>query len=134
LHTWGERFSSGPIERGSARETSPITGRPDNFAYDSETRTLRVGSGTIQPVTPEVWDFEISGMKALPKWLGYRMAKRKGRTSSPLDAISYDEWIFTDELLLVISILQRTVDLTPRAGELIDLVLAGPLFTAEEIA
>jgi hypothetical protein len=133
-HTWGERFSAEPMELGPARETSVISGRPDSFSYDSATQTLRVGSGTIQPVSSQVWDFEVSGMKPLQKWLGYRMAKRQGRTSSPLDAISYDEWTFTDELLLAISALQRTVDLAPRSGELIDLVLAGPLFTAEEIA
>ena len=73
-------------------------------------------------------------MKPLQKWLGYRMARRQGRTSSPLDAMSYDEWAFTDELLRVINILQHTVDLTPRASALLDRVLAGDLFTAEELS
>lgn len=132
-HTWGERHANGLLERGPAREVIPITGQPSDFGYDSQSRTLRVGSGTIEPVSPEVWDFDVSGMKPLRKWLGYRMAKRQGRTSSPLDAITYDEWSFTDELLFVISILQKTIDLTPHAADLLDKVVAGPLFTAEEL-
>lgn len=132
-HTWGERFTTAPLERGPAREVATISGRPDEFGYDPATQILRVGNGTIESVSPEVWDFEVSGMKPLQKWLGYRMAKKRGRTSSPLDSISYDEWSFTDELLFVISILQRTIDLTPLARELIDQILAGKLFTAEEL-
>lgn len=133
-HTWGERYTDSPIPLGPATEVAKITGKPERFGYDTASQTLSVGNGAIAPVTPEVWDFEVSGMKPLQKWLGYRMAKRQGRTSSPLDAITYDEWTFTDELLLVVSILQHTVDLTPRAAELLSRVLEGPLFTAEELS
>lgn len=132
-HTWGERYASDPLPLGPASEVVPITGQPERFSYDAASQTLTVGSGSVVPVSPDVWDFEVSGMKPLQKWLGYRMAKRQGRTSSPLDAITYDEWAFTDELLLVISILQHTVDLTPHAAALLDRVLAGDLFTAEEV-
>lgn len=133
-HTWGERFANEALERGPAREVVAITGRPDDFAYDPVAQALRVGNGLIEPVSAEVWDFEVSGMKPLQKWLGYRMAKRRGRTSSPLDDITYDRWSFTEELLFVISILQRTVDLTPHAADLLDQIIAGPLFVAEELA
>lgn len=133
-HTWGERYTDQPIPLGPAAEVAKITGKPDRFGYDPASQTLTVGNGAIAPVSPEVWDFEVSGMKPLQKWLGYRMAKRQGRTSSPLDAITYDEWAFTDELLLVVSILQHTVDLTPRAAELLERVLAGSLFSAEELS
>lgn len=132
-HTWGERYTDQPISLGPAAEVTKITGKPERFGYDAASQTLTVGTGRIAPVSPEAWDFEVSGMKPLQKWLGYRMAQRQGRTSSPLDAITYDEWTFTDELLLVISILQHTVDLTPRATELLSRVLAGPLLTAEEL-
>ncbi|MBG6056445.1 hypothetical protein IWX81_002882 [Salinibacterium sp. CAN_S4] len=132
-HTWGERYSDGPLSLGEAAEVTKITGRPETFGYDAKTQTLTVGAGKITPVSPEVWDFEVSGLKPLQKWLGYRKAQRAGRTSSPLDAISYDEWTFTDELLLVINILQHTVDLTPRAAALLDRVLVGEIFTAEEL-
>lgn len=133
-HTWGERYTDQPIPLGPAVAVKAITGKPERFGYDAASQTLTVGNGVITPVSPEVWDFDVSGMKPLHKWLGYRMAQRQGRTSSPLDAITYDEWAFTDELLLVISILQRTVDMTPRAAELLGRVLAGPIFTAGELS
>lgn len=133
-HTWGERYTDAPLPAGAAVEVTKITGKPPSFSYDAESLTLTVGNGTVAPVSPEVWDFEVSGFKPLQKWLGYRKAQRAGRTSSPLDAITYDEWAFTDELLLVISLLQHTVDLTPRAVALLDRVLAGEVFTAEELS
>lgn len=133
-HTWGERYTGQAIQLGATVEVEAVTGRPERFSYDAASQTLTIGNGAIAPVSPEVWDFEVSGMKPLQKWLGYRMAKRQGRTSSPLDAITYDEWHFTDELLLVVSILQRTVDLTPRAADLLARVLAGDKFTADELS
>ena len=63
----------------------------------------------------------------LRSWLGYRMADRKGKKSSPLDDIRPEKWTFTHELLQLIGILQHTIDLTPRAAELLDAVIAGPL-------
>ncbi len=132
-HTWGERYADAPLSLGEAAEVTTITGRPEGFSYDAKTQTLTVGTGKIAPVSPEVWDFEVSGFKPLQKWLGYRKAKRAGRTSSPLDAITYDEWTFTDELLLVVNILQHTVDLTPRAAALLARVLLSEIFTAEEL-
>jgi hypothetical protein len=132
-HTWGERYADAPLPLGKAAEVTKITGRPEIFSYDAKMQTLTVGSGRITPVSSEVWDFEVSGLKPLQKWLGYRKARRAGRTSSPLDAITYDEWAFTDELLLVINVLQHTVDLTPRATSLLDRVLLSEIFTAEEL-
>lgn len=132
-HTWGERYTDAPLPLGEAAEITTITGRPEAFSYEAKTQTLTVGNGKITPVSPEVWDFEVSGFKALQKWLGYRKAQRSGRTSSPLDAITYDEWTFTDELLLVINILQHTVDLTPAAAALLDRVFVSAIFTAEEL-
>lgn len=131
--TWGERYTDKPTTLGSAAEVTNITGKPERFGYDPASQTLSVGTGQIAPVSPEVWDFDVSGMKPLQKWLGYRLAQGQGRTSSPLDAITYDEWTFSEELLLVISILQHTVDMTPRAAELLERVLDGDLFTAAEL-
>ncbi|MGJ0390263.1 type ISP restriction/modification enzyme [Microbacterium sp. CGR1] len=133
-HTWGERYTEHTIRLGAAAEIRTIAGKPERFGYDPASQTLAVGDGAIAPVSPEVWDFEVSGMKPVQKWLGYRMAKRQGRASSPLDAITYYEWDFTEELLLVISIIQRTVDLTPRAAELLARVLAGDKFSADELS
>ncbi|MCJ0700912.1 hypothetical protein FRIG_07175 [Frigoribacterium faeni] len=133
-HTWGERYTDVPLLDGEATEVIKISGRPETFGYDAKNQTLTVGTGKITPVSPEVWDFEVSGLKPLQKWLGYRKAQRAGRTSSPLDVIDYGEWTFTDELLLVIKVLQHTVDLAPSAAALLSQVLSSEIFTAEELS
>lgn len=131
-HTFGERFGTTPLTL-SAREISPITGRPGSFFFDAVALELVVGNGRIGPVSREVYDFEVSSFKVLQNWLGNRSARGRGRTSSPLDAIRYREWEFTDELLLLISILQQTIDVTPRAQALLDRVTAGEVFLASEL-
>ena len=82
---------------------------------------------------PEVFEFEVSGLKVLPSWLGNRMAAGKGKKSSPLDDLRYEEWSFTKELLLLIAVLQHTVDVTPEARDLIERVIAGEVFLASEL-
>jgi hypothetical protein len=64
------------------------------------------------PVAPEVWEFEISGLKAVQSWLGYRMKKRAGKKSSPLDDIRPERWTpkMTDELLELLWVLEATLD------------------------
>lgn len=131
-HTFGERFGRGEIQI-TATEISPISGRPSSFGYDSRTNELTVGGGRVGPVTQDVYDFEVSGFKVLQNWLGNRTAEGRGRKSSPLDEIRYEEWTFTDELLLVIAILQHTVDVTPQAQALLDEVLDGEVFLAAEL-
>lgn len=131
-HTFGERCGGGALH-GTAQVVAPIVGRPDRFTYDSSKREISAGVGRIANVSPEVWAFEVSGLKVLQSWLDNRSASGSGRTSSPLDSIRYEEWEFTDELLLVIAILQYTVDVTPEAQTLLDRVLAGDVFLASEL-
>ena len=69
------------------RRSLAVEGMPEDFDYDAESRTLTVGTGAFSPVSREVWDFEVSGLRVLRSWLGYRMKNRKGRKSSPLDDI-----------------------------------------------
>lgn len=135
-HTWGERFGDGgttTLPDGPAIETSPVVGYPNSFRYRPEDQTLEVGTGRFRPVSQAVWDFEVSGLRVLRSWLGYRMAKRKGRKSSPLDDIRPKTWTFTDELLRLITILQHTIDVTPTAAQLLAEIVAGPLLLATDL-
>ena len=75
----------------------------------------------------------MSGLKVLQSWLGYRMTKRKGKKSSPLDDIRPTKWTFTDELLLLLHTLEYTVQVTPTAAALLEEVVAGPTFLASEL-
>jgi len=133
-HTWGERFTPTEVSElpsGSATELEPVTEYPNDFNYSDG--TLHVGTGQFDPVAQEVWDFEVSGLQVVKSWLGYRMWDRKGRKSSPLDDIRPEAWTFSEELLLLLSILEHTIEVTPRAAELLDQVLDGPLILAEDL-
>ncbi len=131
-HTFGERFGDRELPL-SASELTSIAGRPPTFGHDDTVDELVVGGGRVGPVSREVFEFEVSGLKVLQSWLGNRMAAGKGKKSSPLDDIRYEEWTFTDELLKVISILQHTVDVTPNAQDLLRRVVAGEVFLASEL-
>ena len=135
-HTWGERFGDGGhtiLAAGSAIEMSPVAGYPDSFGYRPEDQTLEVGTGRFGPVSQKAWSFQVSGLRVLQSWLGYRMASGKGRKSSPLDDIRPKTWVFTDELLRLLTILQHTVDVTPTAAQLLDEIVSGPLLLATDL-
>jgi hypothetical protein len=38
---------------------------PDEFDYDPETLTLRLGGGTICPVPHNVWEYEVAGFRVV---------------------------------------------------------------------
>lgn len=129
LHTWGERFADGQdLPSPTAKEITPVKGAyPEKFKWDAGSQVLTVGNGSFGPVAREVWEFEVSGLKVLQSWLGYRMKAGKGKKSSPLDDIRPERWTFTPELLTLLAILEQTIALTPRAAELLDRVVAGDL-------
>ncbi|MGI8513912.1 MAG: type ISP restriction/modification enzyme [Acidimicrobiia bacterium] len=129
-HTWGKRFSPDGIAElptGSGVQVEPVRGYPASFKYDAGDQRLTVGTGIFSPVAPEVWQFEVSGLRVLQSWLAYRMVEGKGRKSSPLDDIRPERWTFTDELLRLLSILEHTIDVTPAAAKLLDEIVSGPL-------
>jgi hypothetical protein len=129
-HTWGERFAPADADGlppSSAQEIEPVHGYPEKFGYDATAERLIVGTGVFGPVSQDVWGFEVSGLRVVSSWLGYRIAKRKGKSSSDLDKIRPSRWTFTDELLRVLAILEHTVEVTPDAAALLDEIVAGPL-------
>ncbi len=144
LHTYGQRFSGkgrrkGRVPRGAARCTKPVSDRPDkypeSFDYEPATKTLRIGKGCFQPVRPEVYEFEVSGLKVVQSWLGYRMRSGKGRKSSPLDDIRPERWTaqFTTELLELLWILEATLATYPSQSKLLADVLESELFKSEDL-
>ncbi len=144
LHTYGERFiprgkRRGHIPRGSARCVKAVTGRrdayPEDFDYNDQTRTLRVGDGEFAPVAREVFDFEVSGLKVVQSWLKYRMKRGGGKKSSPLDDIRPDHWMgqFTTELLELLWVLESTVKGYPAQARLLEEVMAGECLRADAL-
>ena len=135
-HTWGERFAPEghpSLPAGQAKEVHPVEGMPDDHDYDPESQTLTVGTGAFAPVSEEAWNFEVSGLRVLRSWLGYRMKNRKGRKSSPLDDIRPTRWIQTSELLLVLSIIEHTIEATPQAAAVLTQIVKGPLIPATDL-
>lgn len=111
-------------------------GLPDKFSYDEAAKVIRVGSGEFGPVSKEVWDYEVSGLKVVQSWLGYRMKNRKGKKSSPLDDITPKEWSsdYTSEFLRLLNLLTRTVAMQPVQAALLDEILASPLLPGTVLA
>lgn len=149
LHTRGERYAdsaqgrpAGPPRLPADRRpkvTAPIPDTPDEMpeqpAYDPDTRTLVVGLGRISPVSPEVWTYEVSGMRVVRKWFGYRQGRATNRRSSPLDDIRPDHWLpdYTTDLLDLLQVLQRVVDLEPVQADLLAEIVDGPLITVADL-
>lgn len=100
---------------------------PETFEYKESTKELTIGEGIVANVSPEVMAFEVSGMKVVRSWLGYRMKIAAGRTSSPLDRVHAEHWEFDAELLELLWVVEYMVDVEPRAAELLDRVMAAPL-------
>lgn len=144
LHTYGERFAGqgrrkGQVPRGKARCTCPVSDKskdyPDRFDYNARTKRLTVGTGAFEPVERGVYEFEVSGLKAVQSWLRYRMKASKGKKSSPLDDIRPERWTaqFTTELLQLLWVLEATIAAYPQQAQLLYNVLRGALFEANEL-
>jgi len=137
LHTYGQRYvpkgrHRGRVPRGKARSTKPVpgdaAGYPEKYEYNDATKTLYVGRGEFAPVAPEVYHFEVSGLKVVQSWLGYRMKRPKGKKSSPLDEIRPEKWTgqFTTELLELLWILEATIAEYPTQARLLAAVARKP--------
>jgi len=137
LHTYGQRCipkgrHRGQVPKGRVRSVRPVPGDsanyPEAFVYDEGARTLRVGDGAFAPVTPEMYTFEVSGLKVVQSWLRYRMKAAKGKRSSPLDDIRPSNWTgdFTTELLELLWILEATIAEYPAQAKLLTAVTRKP--------
>ncbi len=139
LHTYGQRFArsedDGSIRHGTARcaKSVSLEEYPQDFSYDPNRQTLRVGDGEFAPVAPEIWNYSVSGLQVVKSWLDYRKLKRAGRKSSPLDEIRPERWDFTEELLKLLWLLEATLDLQPEGEALLERVCASDTFSQTEM-
>lgn len=148
LHTYTERFKEPATGRGdhiplvpnlgwtAVVSTMPAT--PHDIGYDAPRQALIVGDGEVGGVRKAVWEFSVSGMQIVKKWLSYRTvqgAGRAARSSSPLDHVRLKDWPdeWNDELLDLLRVLTLTVDLQPKQSDLLDKVCNGPLVLASAL-
>jgi hypothetical protein len=143
LHTYAERFRGkdrgDEVPQGKATTIKGVSADPAHYpveyAYDEAKREIVVGDGRFGPVAREVWEFEVSGLKVVQSWLGYRMKKRAGKKSSPLDEIRPERWTarMSDELLELLWVLEATLAMEPELEAALDKVVAGPCFAAADL-
>ena len=96
---------------------------------------LRVGEGEITNVSPEVWNFSVSGLHVVKSWLDYRKKSGAGRRSSPLDDIRPERWTtqMTLELLDLLAVLEHTVAMYPELAVTLDDVVQSECFTEDDL-
>lgn len=148
LHTYGEAFAEEGTSRpagnvrfaqGDPRQPqslSPVTVMPLAIGYDAASQVLTLGDGLWGPVIPEVWAYTVGGKNVLKSWFNYRKAVPGGKKTSPLDYVHVDTWPaeWTTELIDLITVLARLVDLEAEQAELLADVLAGPMLTSDGLA
>lgn len=148
LHTYGDAFASDREERpptdirfpkGDARQPlslEPVTKMPEELCYRADTQILKLGDGEWGPVKPAVVDYTVGGRNVLKSWFNYRKKSPGGKRSSPLDDIHVDEWPseWTVELIDLLTVLTRLVELEPAQADLLDRILAGPIAAKDDLA
>lgn len=156
LHCYGERFADPTSDRPKGPPRLPpadapripaggaIPGAPeplpDVIDYQPEHRRLIIGKGFIDNVSPEVWDYEVSGKQVLRQWFSYRKLDRSRpiigdrRPPSPLDKIQPDHWLaeYTTDLMNLLHVLGRLVRLEPAQADLLQRILDKPLLGLED--
>lgn len=157
LHTFGERFADtsenrpastprmpkgqGPIiPKDGAIPTNPEH-MPDDIWHDASKQRLHIGEGFIDNVPEAVWEYEVSGKLVLVHWFSYRKKDRarttigERRSPSPLEKIYPDHWLaeYTSELLNVLHVLGRLVQLEEQQADLLDRICKGPIITADTL-
>ena len=148
LHTYAERYQDAAAKRGPrvprvaglvwANPVTKMPETPNDIDYDTATSTLIVGAGRVAGVRREVWEYKVSGLEVVYKWLGYRTKRGAGRAASsenPLDRIRPQTWPseWNEELLDLLCVLTMTVDIHPRQAVLLDAICDGPLIPGDEL-
>ncbi|WCD87243.1 hypothetical protein KPP03845_103618 [Streptomyces xanthophaeus] len=149
LHTYGERYVDPAAGRPASeprlpqgerpKNPTPIGEMPDGFpeaiVYDAATRTLTVGAGTIAPVSPEVWDYRIGGVRVVRKWFGFRKRSPDVERQTVLNDILPPQWPaeYTIELLNLLNVLGLLIALEPEQRRLLAEVVEGPMIRVDEL-
>lgn len=157
LHTFGERMTDASQGRPAGPPRLPADRAPrvpkdgeiscekdetaDSIEYEAAKQRLHVGRGFIEPVSPKIWAYEVSGKQVLVQWFSYRKKNRERpligdrRLPSPLGDIQPDHWLpeYTTELLNVLNVLGLLVELEPMQTGLLERICAGPLISEAEL-
>ncbi|MEV7524742.1 type ISP restriction/modification enzyme [Streptomyces sp. NPDC091371] len=93
---------------------SAVGAWPHGLAYDAESETLSLGTGTVSPVPAGAWEYEAQGVRVLEAWFAARVAHR-APDAEGLAALGPAEWpqAWTSELLALVTTLSLLAGLAP---------------------
>ena len=144
LHTYGQAFTEGHdggirYPTDDPRRVTNLTdvgSLPLDASYDPETAVLSIGSGSFGPVPAAVWDYTVGGRAVIKSWFNYRKANPTGRRTSALDDINASAWPaeWNGELIDLLSVLNRLVELEPAQAELLGRILDRPVASYSDLA
>ena len=145
LHTYGDEFDgpgrpAGAIRYATGDPRQPmsrtaITAMPETMTYDAERAVVVLGTGELGPASPAVWEYAVGGKNVLKSWINYRKAVPGGKKTSPLDYMHVESWDpdWTTELIDLLTVLTRLVELEDTQADLLARVVAGPVNTMESL-
>ncbi len=115
--------------------TKATTTFPEAISYDATRQVVVLGDGEFGPVSPGVWLYEVAGKQVLTSWFKYRQAMPGGKKTSDLDRVHLDDWParWSVDLIDLLTVLTRLVELRPAQSELLERVLEGPLLTSADL-
>lgn len=104
---------------------------PESAVYDSDSETLHLGDLVVGGVPESVWNYQVSGMHVVKKWVGYRKANPSAKWSSPLNDIITETWpkAWTEELLDLLHVITQLRNHESKHESLLGKVLSGPLLS-----
>jgi hypothetical protein len=125
------RITDGP----NIREGGQSRGMPDAVRYDKDTECLHLGALVIENVAPDVWDYQVTGMPVVKKWVGYRKSSPSAKRSSPLNDVITTSWPkqWTEELLDLLHVITQLRRLEARHELLLDQVREAPQLGYDQI-
>ena len=102
---------------------------------------MEIGKGFVDNVPPSVWKYEVSGKQVLTQWFSYRRLDRSRpiignrRPPSELHRIQPEAWLveYTTELMNVLHVLGRLVNLESSQRDLLDRICDSDLLSADDL-
>lgn len=113
---------------------------PETISFDAVTGELVLGAGRIMNVTPEMWDFQISGVQVIRQWFSSRQKSREkvvigDRAVSPLLKVHSDRWTaeYTSQLIDLLNVIGMLVELEAEQANLLKQVLDRATVTVDDL-
>lgn len=148
LHTFGQRCITEDRPEGRVPRfpeigwKTPVTSLPTSLKdidYNASRQELTIADGIVTGVSVDVRNLSASGMNILDKWLGARTRKGIGRAAGKnaplLDQIRPEHWEdeWNDDLLDLLRVLTRTVELGNSQVSILNEILEGDIFDASKL-